>query len=452
MKNFFLILLTSIATYILNAQEVTTRIQNDWGNGRIFEVVITPTTNISSWTITLNLNNSGNTITNIWNATYTFQNNKIVLIPTTSTSAINSGATVVVGFQINGSGIPTYASHTLVPVGTPVSTQYWNFASGSIFTNPQLVTGNVGIGLAQGETPSYKLTVKRGAIGVLDTSTYPEYASLSYNELRLGYAVPAPSNYTSIRRGEITVSSPTNGSLTLAPHSLKTNILGGGSSELNGSLLTLESNYGTVLPIANYSSGSIYLSAKERYSPSITIDRDKISMSANVPAPSPYTTIERGKFSIGSGATGYIDMDIDKINIGIVGGGSAELTGGSLKISNFFGDETVVGGSGITTKSLTVDGKIEAEEIEVKNIGADFVFADDYKLRSLSEVEAYVKANKHLPEIAPASETEKGVNIGEFQEKLLQKVEELTLYIIELQKKNVELESKVASISNTNAK
>ncbi len=90
---------------------------------------------------------------------------------------------------------------------------------------------------------------------------------------------------------------------------------------------------------------------------------------------------------------------------------------------------------------LTVGGKIEAEEIEVKDVGADFVFDEDYNLRSLGEVESFIKENGHLPEVAPASETKEGVNLGEFNQLLLQKVEELTLYIIEQEKRIQELET-----------
>lgn len=95
---------------------------------------------------------------------------------------------------------------------------------------------------------------------------------------------------------------------------------------------------------------------------------------------------------------------------------------------------------------IQIDGKLEAEEIEVKNIAADFVFDKNYKLRSLEEVEKFVKENKHLPDVAPASETAKGVNIAEFNTTLLQKVEELTLYIIEQNKKIDALQTKINTI------
>lgn len=86
--------------------------------------------------------------------------------------------------------------------------------------------------------------------------------------------------------------------------------------------------------------------------------------------------------------------------------------------------------------NMALYGKLEATEIKVTETPtADFVFEEDYKLPTLEEVENHIKTKKHLPEIASAKEMEKeGVNVGEFQIKLLQKIEELTLYIIEQNK------------------
>lgn len=93
------------------------------------------------------------------------------------------------------------------------------------------------------------------------------------------------------------------------------------------------------------------------------------------------------------------------------------------------------------TELLTVNGTIKAEELILTPVGADFVFEDDYELRPLKEVEAYLKENKHLPEIPSAEEMKKeGIGTGKFQSKLLQKVEELTLYMIEM-KKNQDIQS-----------
>ncbi|MGK6341928.1 hypothetical protein ACMGDK_06800 [Chryseobacterium sp. DT-3] len=83
-----------------------------------------------------------------------------------------------------------------------------------------------------------------------------------------------------------------------------------------------------------------------------------------------------------------------------------------------------------------LNGKFEAKEVKViLTPTADFVFDEEYRLPGLDEVEKHIKEKKHLPEIASAAQMEKeGVNIGDFQIKLLQKIEELTLYTIEQNK------------------
>ena len=93
---------------------------------------------------------------------------------------------------------------------------------------------------------------------------------------------------------------------------------------------------------------------------------------------------------------------------------------------------------------LDINGKARANEIVVNTTGADFVFENNYKLRPLAEVESFVKQNKHLPEIPTAKAMQaEGVGVSELQTKLLQKVEELTLYIIQQQKEIDELKKKL---------
>jgi len=90
---------------------------------------------------------------------------------------------------------------------------------------------------------------------------------------------------------------------------------------------------------------------------------------------------------------------------------------------------------------VRVDGKLLATEIEVKtNIWSDFVFNEEYKLRTISELEKYIVENKHLPDVPSKDDViNNGINLGEMDAILLQKIEELTLYIIELKKENEEL-------------
>jgi hypothetical protein len=90
---------------------------------------------------------------------------------------------------------------------------------------------------------------------------------------------------------------------------------------------------------------------------------------------------------------------------------------------------------------LSVNGRIRAKEIKVYTAWADFVFDKKYELMSLKDVEAYIDLNNHLPELPSAQEVEKeGVSLGDMQAKLLQKIEELTLHMIQQNKKIEHLE------------
>jgi hypothetical protein len=91
-------------------------------------------------------------------------------------------------------------------------------------------------------------------------------------------------------------------------------------------------------------------------------------------------------------------------------------------------------GSGATC-TLKVAGTFVANSIEVKtNVWSDFVFSENYKLPSLSEVKAHIEEHKTLPDIPSEAEVkENGIDVGAMQAKLLQKIEELTLYTIQQQ-------------------
>ena len=139
-------------------------------------------------------------------------------------------------------------------------------------------------------------------------------------------------------------------------------------------------------------------------------------------------------------------------------------------------DYTFMGGTGSTlftldnsimklNTSLDVTGKITChKEIEVASVlkadqiktndlnvemnnAADYVFDDEYNLLSLSEVEDYVKENKHLPGVPSAAEmAENGMNVAQMSNLLLEKIEELTLHMIQLEKENKALKEEVESL------
>lgn len=97
-----------------------------------------------------------------------------------------------------------------------------------------------------------------------------------------------------------------------------------------------------------------------------------------------------------------------------------------------------------TGYQVSVDGKIACEEVLVEMSGAwpDYVFESDYDLRSLKEVKEFIDQEGHLPGVPSAKEVEeKGLEVGEMNKILMEKIEELTLYILDLEARFKKLES-----------
>jgi hypothetical protein len=116
----------------------------------------------------------------------------------------------------------------------------------------------------------------------------------------------------------------------------------------------------------------------------------------------------------------------------------------------FIGNLTNYSGSN-TLYKLYVEGGIATRDVKVTaNAFPDYVFAKGYELIPISELDEYIKANKHLPGIPSAKEIEKndGFEVGDMQTKLLEKIEEQSLYIIGLQKQLNELNNKLQQLSN----
>lgn len=124
-----------------------------------------------------------------------------------------------------------------------------------------------------------------------------------------------------------------------------------------------------------------------------------------------------------------------------------------LSALTLYGDGTVGVGFGTTYSAgqyltqgykLAVNGGILCESVVVVQDvpNSDFVFENDYNLRSLNEIEEFIKENKHLPEVPSAQEfKEKGYKLGEMDDILLRKIEELTIYLIEQNKRIEALEA-----------
>ncbi len=177
-----------------------------------------------------------------------------------------------------------------------------------------------------------------------------------------------------------------------------------------------------------------------------------------------------GRF--GTDANGYVDIystatEGGTINLRGCNGSNMYLEGdnGFFRIlnSNFSaqlfrvdqnGNVYIPGNVGIGTMNptypLSVNGTIEAKEVIVQTGWSDFVFSPSYRLAPLSEVETVIKAAGHLPGIPSQAEVSaKGVNVGDMQAKLLEKVEELTLYVIAQDKRIQKIEEENRSLRSS---
>ncbi|MEL7146160.1 MAG: hypothetical protein AAFO69_07315 [Bacteroidota bacterium] len=123
---------------------------------------------------------------------------------------------------------------------------------------------------------------------------------------------------------------------------------------------------------------------------------------------------------------------------------SPVFVGRSTNKSNLLVHGKVGIGTSSPSEALEVNGTIRAKEIKCQaSPWPDYVFADSYELKPLSSVADYISENGHLPNIPSAAEVaENGIALGEMNARLLEKIEELTLYIIDQEKRIQQLENK----------
>lgn len=159
-----------------------------------------------------------------------------------------------------------------------------------------------------------------------------------------------------------------------------------------------------------------------------------------------------GRVGIGDTVAGIYKFNVDSpmrvggvlyVENGISTGGTININSNNINLnangSASFSNQVTIGNGFL----CSADGSLKVKDLKVTLTGwSDFVFDDGYRLMPLGEVERYIDANRHLPEVPSAQEVEEnGVDVGEMNKLLLQKVEELTLYIIDLQKQIDELKS-----------
>lgn len=277
--------------------------------------------------------------------------------------------------------------------------------SGTLNANQNLlVTGNVGVG---NSSPTEKLDVT----GNIKSSADVLAVNVRANK---GYFSSLESD------GNLTI----NGNVGIGAPAGSDKLTVGGSAKVNGLLTADNITVNQTLAI----SGVLSLGG---------------SLGIGVASPEVALHVSGdGKFEGDIRANKIIVNSIEIAGAAPTGGGSVSL-GENLIVNGSIG----IGTTKVNGYKLSVNGKIRASNdirVYVESQWSDFVFEDDYKLKPLSEIDRYIKKNNHLPEIPSAKEVKRdGYDVGAMDAKLLQKIEELTLYIIEQQRQIDRLSKKV---------
>ncbi|HTA82650.1 MAG TPA: hypothetical protein VK783_06955 [Bacteroidia bacterium] len=311
--------------------------------------------------------------------------------------------------------------------------------------------GNVGIATT---SPAEKLDVNgadaNGAIAYFRNGNYwnltgANLGSMVYNNL-------TQANDNGIFWTNSTSGSTTNG-FVIAPWQSAT--LGMRIDGSNGNFGMYSGTNVTSLTIGNVSSsaldyGTSYLgfNALRGSSGTWTVNTNTANnggaiMYGDIFGDMRFVTIPNGAFAGGTATQSPTDAQVYSNTIMKIS------NTGKVVIGNPFAATGAVTTDNVTTPgsyTLYVAGGILTEQVRVAvaNSGswADYVFANDYKLKPLNEVEQYLKENKHLPEVPSADEVkDKGIDVVTMDATLLKKIEELTLYVIELQKQNNNLQA-----------
>lgn len=299
----------------------------------------------------------------------------------------------------------------------------WSQSSTAIY--PTTLTKKVGIGLTN---PTYSLDVK-GGVGLYNSSS--TFVGLLSSD--------ASGNFTISSSMSLNAGSPSKTLLLNAPGNYATAVpgrVGIGTNAPNEAQFVVKGHMNNT--VAMFGQGS----------PGISLANSWSSVGFNSYVGKNGSTLVWKAMSNGYGAV--LECNPSNGWVYLVQNGyttSNAIPSRTNPLSIAANGNVLIGTVSDFGYKLAVNGSIRAKEVRVESNWADYVFADDYRLRPLAEVEAFITANDHLPGIPPACVIqETGLDLADLTTKMMAKIEELTLYTIELHKQNQALQARVEQL------
>lgn len=307
----------------------------------------------------------------------------------------------------------------------------------TIQASPKLTidnTGNVGIGTT---SPNYKLHVTGGDMFLQSSSGYFKFGYNGSNQWR--YATTGGG-------ADMMMQSSADGTTFTGKHYFAQNgDVGIGTGVISPiARLDVKSDLST--------SGSSALMIRNSNNDTLVRVRNNgyVGIGYNGTSYGRPLNIEGGGINLYYNVSTFGGAIFPDANNNMVMWSNSSGPGQNIVLQPSWGQVTIGTYTPATGYKLSINGKAICEELKVQISGSwpDYVFNNNYNLMPLDELEKSISINKHLPNIPSSADitAAKGFEVGDMNRKLLEKVEELTLYIIDINKKNIQLTQELQAV------